>query len=272
MIDEEHYVPKNKIWIDILAHVFTFANYIKRSYKISSLLQHIPHIVVGIQSVGDRIIVSDVQESVHFVKYRRSENQLVIFADDTTPRWVTSVCILDYTTVAIGDKFGNVSIVRLPATVNDNVDEDPTGTKSLWDRGLLNGASQKAECICAIHVGEIPLSLQKANLIPGGNDSLVYTTLSGTVGMLVPFTSHEDHDFFQHLEMHVRAENPPICGRDHLSYRSYYYPIKHVIDGDLCEQYNTLDATKQKNIAEELDRTPADVSKKLEDIRTRYAF
>jgi hypothetical protein len=39
--------------------------------------------------------------------------------------------------------------------------------------------------------------LQKANLIPGGNDSLVYTTLSGTVGMLVPFTSHEDHDFFQ---------------------------------------------------------------------------
>ena len=29
---------------------------------------------------------------------------------------------------------------------------------------------------------------------------------------------------------------------------------------------------KQKSIAEELDRTPAEVSKKLEDIRTRYAF
>ena len=40
---------------------------------------------------------------------------------------------------------------------------------------------------------------QKANLIPGGNDSVVYTTLSGSVGMLVPFTSHEDYDFFQHL-------------------------------------------------------------------------
>lgn len=179
---------------------------------------------------------------------------------------------MDYATVAIGDKFGSISIVRLPTNVNDNVDEDPTGTKSLWDRGLLNGASQKAECICVIHVGEIPLSLQKANLIPGGNDSLVYTTLSGSVGMLVPFTSHEDHDFFQHLEMHMRAENPPICGRDHLSYRSYYYPVKQVIDGDLCEQYNTLDPSKQKSIAEELDRTPADVSKKLEDIRTRYAF
>lgn len=115
-------------------------------------------------------------------------------------------------------------------------------------------------------------SFQKANLIPGGNDSLVFTTLSGTVGMLVPFTSHEDHDFFQHLEMHLRAENPPLGGRDHLSYRSYYYPVKNVIDGDLCEQYNNLEAAKQRSIAEELDRTPAEVAKKLEDIRTRFAF
>ncbi len=27
-----------------------------------------------------------LQESVHFVKYRRAENQLVVFADDTYPR------------------------------------------------------------------------------------------------------------------------------------------------------------------------------------------
>ena len=67
--------------------------------------------------------------------------------------------------MAIGDKFGNVSIIRLPSSVNDNVDEDPTGTKSLWDRGLLNGASQKAEALCIIHVGEIPLSLQVCTLL-----------------------------------------------------------------------------------------------------------
>ena len=36
----------------------------------------------------------------------------------------------------------------------------------------------------------------------------------------------QDHDFFQHLEMHMRSEFPPLCGRDHLSYRSYYYPVK----------------------------------------------
>ena len=50
--------------------------------------------------------------------------------------------------------------MRLSQNVNDNVDEDPTGTKSLWDRGLLSGASQKSECIAVFHIGETILSLQ----------------------------------------------------------------------------------------------------------------
>ena len=33
--------------------------------------------------------------------------------------------------------------VRLPSDVSDDVDEDPTGNKAIWDRGLLSGASQK---------------------------------------------------------------------------------------------------------------------------------
>ena len=94
----------------------------------------------------------------------------------------------------------------------------------------------------------------------------------------------------------MRSECPPIGGRDHLAYRSYYFPIRNVIDGDLCEMYNSLDSSKQKTIAEELERLPSEVccyhplriipfnfvkvasclffqvSKKLEDIRTRYAF
>ncbi|XP_037774909.1 splicing factor 3B subunit 3-like, partial [Penaeus monodon] len=113
---------------------------------------------------------------------------------------------------------------------------------------------------------------QKATLIPGGSESLVYTTLSGTVGVLVPFTSREDHELFQNLEMHMRSEHPPLCGRDHLSFRSYFFPVKNVIDGDLCEQFNMVDPGKQRSISEDLDKTPNELSKRLEDIRTRYAF
>lgn len=234
--------------------------------------KHIPNHICNIQTMGQRIYVSDVQESVFFLKYKRTENQLIIFADDTHPRWITATTLLDYDTIATGDKYGNIAILRLPHSVTDDVDEDPTGNKALWDRGLLSGASQKSDNVCTFHVGEVVMSLQKATLIPGGSESLLYATMSGTVGALVPFTSREDYDFFQHLEMHMRNENPPLCGRDHLSYRSYYYPVKNVMDGDLCEQFTSLDPAKQKSIASDLGRTPSEVAKKLEDIRTRYAF
>uniref|UniRef100_A0A2C9JNG1 DNA damage-binding protein 1 n=1 Tax=Biomphalaria glabrata TaxID=6526 RepID=A0A2C9JNG1_BIOGL len=185
--------------------------------------KHIPNAIVSIHTMGNRVFVGDVQESIHFVRYRRPENQLIIFCDDTNPRWVTCSCILDYNTVAIADKFGNATVIRLPSEVSDDVDEDPTGNKALWDRGLLNGASQKADVIANFHVGEVVTSLQKATLIPGGSESLTM--------------------------------------------------LWNVIDGDLCEVFNSMEPSKQKSIAEELeDRSSNEVSKKLEDIRTRYAF
>lgn len=48
--------------------------------------------------------------------------------------------------------------------------------------------------------------------------------------------------------------------------------LQNVMDGDLCEQFTSLDLAKQKTIATDLGRTPNEVAKKLEDIRTRYAF
>ena len=49
--------------------------------------KHLPHLVVGIQAMGSRIFVSDVQEAVHFVKYKALDNQLVIFADEVYQRY-----------------------------------------------------------------------------------------------------------------------------------------------------------------------------------------
>lgn len=33
--------------------------------------------------------------------------------------------------------------IRLPTAISDEVEEDPTGVKALWDRGWLGGSSQK---------------------------------------------------------------------------------------------------------------------------------
>ena len=39
------------------------------------------------------------------------------------------------------------------------------------------------------------------SLVPGGRDVLVYTTISGAVGALVPFISMDDVEFMTTLEM-----------------------------------------------------------------------
>jgi len=52
-----------------------------------------------------------------------------------------------------------------------------------------------------------------------------------------------------------------------MSYRSFYQPVKDIIDGDLCERYSSMPSIKQKEMAEDVGRTTAEVVKKLEEIR-----
>lgn len=59
------------------------------------------------------MIVSDVQESVFYVRYKRHENQLIIFMDDTNQRCITTSMLLDYDTIACADKFGNIAMVSI---------------------------------------------------------------------------------------------------------------------------------------------------------------
>eukprot|EP01015_Nassula_variabilis_P029884 TRINITY_DN6492_c0_g1_i9.p2 TRINITY_DN6492_c0_g1~~TRINITY_DN6492_c0_g1_i9.p2 ORF type:complete len:124 (-),score=29.53 TRINITY_DN6492_c0_g1_i9:87-458(-) len=111
--------------------------------------------------------------------------------------------------------------------------------------------------------------LLKTSLVSTSQEVILYGTSSGSIGAFYPFETREDIDFFLHMEMYLRIEALPLCGRDHMGYRSSYGPVKNVIDGDLCEQFSRLDYGKQKVLSEELDRTPAEVLKKLEDIRNR---
>ncbi|XP_047162957.1 spliceosome-associated protein 130 A [Vigna umbellata] len=228
-----------------------------------------PNTIVSIQAYRDRIYVGDVQESFHYCKYRRDENQLYIFADDCVPRWLTASYHIDFDTMAGADKFGNIYFVRLPQDVSDEIEEDPTGGRIKWEQGKLNGAPNKVEEIVQFHVGDVVTCLQKASLIPGGGECIVFGTVMGSVGALHAFTSRDDVDFFSHLEMHMRQDHPPLCGRDHMTYRSTYFPVKDVIDGDLCEQFPTLPMDLQRKIADELDRTPGEILKKLEEVRNK---
>jgi splicing factor 3B subunit 3 len=173
---------------------------------------------------------------------------------------------LDYDTIGAADKFGNIFVLRLGDNANDNV-ENPAGSRMMWDQGLLNGAPNKIQCLTHYYLGSLVTSLTKTALIPGGAEVMVAATVTGGLYAFVPFYSKQDVSFFQHLEMFMRQEAPSLCQRDHLSYRSYYQPVKETVDGDLCERFGSLPYAKQKEFGDDVDRTPLEIMKKLEDIR-----
>ncbi|KAH7888865.1 CPSF A subunit region-domain-containing protein [Phlebopus sp. FC_14] len=224
-------------------------------------------VIVTLNTQGSRIIVGDMQDSVFYAVYKAPENRLLIFADDTQPRWIVATTMVDYNTVAASDRFGNIFVNRLDSKVSDQVDDDPTGAGILHEKGQLMGAPHKTKMICHFHVGDLITSIHKVSLVAGGREVLLYTGLHGTIGILVPFVSKEDVDFISTLEQHTRSEQGSLVGRDHLSWRGYYVPVKAVVDGDLCETYARLPGSKQSAIASELDRTVGEVLKKLEQLR-----
>lgn len=138
--------------------------------------------------------------------------------------------------------------------------------------------------------------LQNLPLLPMALIPPPTSYLQGGIGALLPFSSKEDLELLTALEMHLRQvllplppgasspepcrviilpspstlqEAPPLCGRDQLFFRSAYFPVKGVIDGDFVAQYLRLPPDEQRSIADELDRSPAEIAKKLEELASR---
>lgn len=143
------------------------------------------------------------------------------------------------------------------------------GTKYKWEMGYLGGAAYKLDLIAQFHKGELITSLKKCSLTGSDESLIVYGTTMGSIGVFMPFENREEVDFFVHLEMYLRAELQAITGRDHQMYRSSYGPVKCVIDGDLCEEYYSMEFNKQKQLAQDLDKTPNELLKKLEEIKNK---
>jgi splicing factor 3B subunit 3 len=227
--------------------------------------------VVSLSSVGARVFAGDQTGSVVLLRHRSADGCLHPAADEPVPRHVSAAIPLDYDSVAVGDKFGSVAVLRLDADASAAVEADPTGGASgaTGAVGAAAGPTRKLVTEACVHVGDAVTWLARAALQPGGSESLLFGTLGGRLGALVPLTTRADADFAASLEMHARLAAPPLAGRDHLAYRSAYYPVRHVVDGDLCEAYGALPAEARARIAGELERAPGEVVRKLEDVRAR---
>lgn len=237
----------------------------KRQLLRKCELRGLPTFVKTIQTAGDRAFFGDMMRSLHMIRYEATSNRLVLVANDPSPRPIVCQELLDWNTVAVGDKFGNICVMRLPRGADTGA-LDLTGQRALWDTAKTD-TTAKLEVLCQYYVGEIVTSMTRSSLVAGGAESLIYVTVTGRIGALVPFTSRDDVEFFTQLEGHLRTDAPRPTGRDPQAYRSYYAPVMHVVDGDLCDAFNALSHDEQIKIADRLDRTVGEIMKKLEDTR-----
>lgn len=222
-----------------------------------------PQLIVSLQTQGNRIVVGDVQQGITYVVYKAESNKMIPFVDDPINRWTTCATMVDYESVAVGDKFGNIAILRCPEKASLEADEIGSEIQLAHARKYLHGTPSRLSLMAHFYTQDIPTSVVKTRLVVGGQDVLLWSGLQGTIGVFIPFVTREDVDFFQALEIHMRSEDPPLAGRDHLIYRGYYVPVKGVIDGDLCERFSLLPNDKKQMIAGELDRSVREIERKL---------
>lgn len=228
----------------------------------------LPHFATTIQTQGWRIFVGDAQSSLLLFQYHHGDNRFQLIADDTIQKPIACILCLDYDTVMISDRMGSISVLRLPGNVSEDLENETTVGAVTAKREHLFGAPSKMERLAEFYLGDTITMLSKTTLSFGSRDLILYGTISGAVGFFVPFSSREEALLFQNLELAMRMEVPAtIAGREHLSYRSYYAPVKAVIDGDLIETFSSLGGDRKYFVAQSVDRSPAELIRKIRDLR-----
>lgn len=142
------------------------------------------------------------------------------------------------------------------------VEEGIVADGGLWGKKV--GAN--FEVLATYYVGEVVSSVTRASLIQGGSEAIVYVTITGKIGALLPLKNKDEIKLYSGLEQQLRLKATKLCGRDFGSYRSMYAPVSHVVDGNLLRLWGTLDTEVQKEVAEGLDQTVAGINKKLENM------
>lgn len=72
----------------------------------------------------------------------------------------------------------------------------------------------------------MPIAIQKCLLTPGGSELLIFGSILGGIGVLLPLQSQKEIEILQHLEMLLRNEDVSLVGREHIFFRSVYFPVR----------------------------------------------
>eukprot|EP01057_Protomagalhaensia_wolfi_P004550 Protomagalhaensia_wolfi_Nauph_80__4549@NODE_4677_length_526_cov_21_131417_g3762_i0_p1_GENE_NODE_4677_length_526_cov_21_131417_g3762_i0NODE_4677_length_526_cov_21_131417_g3762_i0_p1_ORF_typecomplete_len127_score12_63CPSF_A/PF03178_15/9_9e22DUF1780/PF08682_10/0_079DUF1780/PF08682_10/1_6e03_NODE_4677_length_526_cov_21_131417_g3762_i0146493 len=113
------------------------------------------------------------------------------------------------------------------------------------------------------------MAVQKCLMTPGGSEFVLFGTVMGSIGALLPLQTQREVELLQQLEMLMRNEDVSLVAREHIFFRSACFPVKNVIDGDLLSMFPKLKPERQSWIAQQLEKTSSDVLRLLDEVHSR---
>jgi splicing factor 3B subunit 3 len=230
-----------------------------------------------------RIFVASLHHGISLFKYYVQENRLVLVAEDMQRRWIHRLQLLDADTVVAADKFGSIAVLRLPVESSAAIEGDPSYGR-LAERYGASPESVRPFVArlmpeCSVHVGSVVTSLHvfgygaatDPDATPASAprswteaEAILYGTVSGGFGMLIPFRTRAEWDIVQRLERELHLFWAKCCAPGHtmdathtrnllhasvLRFQGRIEPTRHVVNGHLCGLFALLDPETQRSIA-----------------------
>lgn len=200
-----------------------------------------------------RIAVGDCRDGILFYSYHEELKKLELLYSDPVQRLVADCALMDCDTAVVSERRGNISV--LSCTNNLEVSESPE--KNL----VLN---------CSFYMGETVMSIQKASfsyklpvddvlngcdgaevVLESAYNSVVASTLLGSVWILIPITS-EEHELLEAVQgrLAVHPLTAPVLGNDHKEFRGRGLPVgvPTILDGDMLAQFLELTSMQQEAV------------------------
>ena len=181
---------------------------------------------------GHFVWLGDRTQSVLCFSHGSKDGRLAIIpqAVDTRPRQLTAMKCIDDFTVAVGDRYGCVTILKLPEDVQ---------VQSLWkmspppDRGVFMPSTVGH----LVRIASFNCYQCVTSLVDTGK-SLYYTTLLGQIGALVPLQDDQEYSFLSNAENAISKTCQKHFGFTRL--RRIENGKVSVVDGDILETIDTL--------------------------------
>ncbi|SEI35550.1 YALIA101S07e03950g1_1 [Yarrowia lipolytica] len=196
---------------------------------------------------SNRVAVGDIRQSVTVCVVLEEDSGHVIYplVCDKISRQVTCLFFVDYETVALGDRFGGFTMLRIPSEASKLADEDHNAVHLRQLEPTLNGPAHfRFDHVASFHIEDVPVAIHMYN------DYLVVCGLLGTVSAFVPVVSPKQSRDLKTIEKFVCASDPGLMGRDHGRFRGYYVPVKEVVDGDMLREVLVMDEKRREEVGE----------------------